>query len=310
MSRAEIQGAPPTDGTILLDGLTKHFGAVTAVENFSCRIEPGRVTGFLGPNGAGKTTTLRMLLGLVRPTAGTATIGGRAYSELTDPLHVVGAGLDGSSFHPGRSGRDHLRWVAATHGISDERVDAVLHLTGMTEPANRRVGGYSLGMRQRLLLSGAMLGDPRVLVLDEPANGLDPEGIAWLRGFLRGLAAEGRTVLVSSHLLSEVQLSVDDVLVIARGRLMQSGPLSSLGGEPGVDVMGDDVPALRAALTAAGYALTDTSAGHLRVATHDAAAVGAVAFEAGIRLHHLAPTSTDLEQAFLRLVATAEEAPR
>ncbi|HVM15559.1 MAG TPA: ATP-binding cassette domain-containing protein [Egibacteraceae bacterium] len=297
------------DGTIVMDGLTKRFGAVTAVQDFTCTVHPGRVTGFLGPNGAGKTTTLRMLLGLVQPDSGRARIGGRAYEELNEPLRVVGAGLDGSSFHPGRSGRDHLRWVAATHGIDDARVDALLALTGLTDAAYRRVGGYSSGMRQRLALAGALLGDPAVLLLDEPANGLDPEGIAWLRGFLRALAAEGRTVLVSSHVLSEVQQSVDDILVIARGRLVLSGPLSTLG-EPGVDVAATDLTALRSALTAANLAYTDGPNGRLLVTTRDPGEVGAVAHAAGLPLLHLAPIANDLEQAFLRLVATAEQARR
>ena len=297
-------------GTIVLEGLTKRFGSVTAVEDFSRTVHPGKVTGFLGPNGAGKTTTLRMLLGLVRPDRGRATIGGREYGELDQPLRVVGAGLDGSSFHPGRSGRDHLRWVAATHGIDGARADAVLALTGLTEAAERRVGGYSLGMRQRLALAGALLGDPQVLILDEPANGLDPEGMAWLRQFLRHLAAQGRTVLLSSHVLSEVQQTVDDVIVIARGRLILDGPLTSLGGEPGVDVAAADLDALHAALLAAGLEVSPSTNGRLRVPTHDTGLVGAAAHAAGLPLLYLAPTATDLEHAFLRLVATAEEARR
>jgi ABC-2 type transport system ATP-binding protein len=299
-----------SEGAIVMEGLTKRFGSVVAVEDFSCSVHPGRVTGFLGPNGAGKTTTLRMLLGLIQPNAGRATIGGREYAELDQPLRVVGAGLDGSSFHPGRSGRDHLRWVAATHGIDDARADEVLALTGLTEAARRRVVGYSMGMRQRLALAGALLGDPKVLILDEPANGLDPEGIAWLRRFMRHLADQGRTVLLSSHVLSEVQQSVDDIIVIARGRLVLNGPLSSLGGEPGIDVAAADLGALQAALTAAGMDVAVSESGRLRVATHDAGAVGAVAQSAGVALSHLAPTVTDLEQAFLRLIATAEQARR
>ena len=310
MGTNAVVAAGRGDGTIVLDGLTKRFGSVTAVEDFSCTVQPGRVTGFLGPNGAGKTTTLRMLLGLVQPNAGRATIGGRAYSEIDEPLRAVGAGLDGSSFHPGRSARDHLRWVATTHGIGADRIDELLHLVGLTEAAQRRVGGYSMGMRQRLVLATALLGDPAVLILDEPANGLDPEGIAWLRGFFRAMAAEGRTVLVSSHLLSEVQQSVDDILVIARGRLVMSGPLSALGGEPGVDVAARDLAPLRNALAGAGLDATEALHGRLRVATSDAAVVGSVAHAAGVPLEYLAPTATDLEQAFLRLVATAEEARR
>lgn len=303
-------GATRNDGTIVMEGLTKRFGSLTAVEDVTCTVRPGRVTGFLGPNGAGKTTTLRMLLGLIQPSAGRSTIGGRAYTDLDEPLRVVGAGLDGSSFHPGRSGRDHLRWVAATHGISDARVDEMLALTGLTDAGRRRVGGYSMGMKQRLALSVALLGDPSVFILDEPANGLDPEGIAWLRQFLRFLAGQGRTVLVSSHMLSEVQQSVDDILVIARGRLVMSGPLSDLGGEPGIEVAAADLAALRSALTAAGLDVGEETHGRLRVATHDAAAVGAAAHTAGLALEYLAPASTDLEHAFLRLVATADEVRR
>ncbi|HEU4675145.1 MAG TPA: ATP-binding cassette domain-containing protein, partial [Motilibacteraceae bacterium] len=213
-------------------GLSKHFGGGTrtvhAVQDLSFQVLPGRVTGFLGPNGAGKTTTLRMLLGLVRPSAGEATIGGRAYAELADPLRVVGAALEATGFHPGRSARDHLRVLCAQAGLPDRRADEVLALVGLTEAASRRVGGYSLGMRQRLALAAALLGDPQVLLLDEPANGLDPAGIAWLRGFLRHLAAEGRTVLVSSHVLSEVAQTVDDVVIIARGRLVRTASLAEL----------------------------------------------------------------------------------
>jgi ABC-2 type transport system ATP-binding protein len=298
------------DGTIVMEGLTKHFGSVKAVEDFSATVHPGRVTGFLGPNGAGKTTTLRMVLGLIQPTAGRSTIGGSPYPDLVDPLRIVGAGLDGSSFHPGRSGRNHLRWIAATHGFAESQVDAALAQVGMTEAGGRRVGEYSMGMRQRLALAGALLGDPQVIILDEPANGLDPEGIAWLRVFLRSLASAGRTVLVSSHLLTEVQQSVDDVLIIARGRLVRSGPLSSLGGEPGVDVAAGDPEALTRALAAAGFSIVDRSDDRLRVASDDPAAVGAAAHAAGLALRHLAPATTDLEQTFLRLVATAEETRR
>src|SRR5215218_2474943 len=209
-------------------GLTKRYGGRAAVDDLSFTVRPGRVTGFLGPNGAGKTTTLRMLLGLVRPTAGAATIGGRRYVELPQPLRSVGAVLEASNFHPGRSGRDHLRILAPSAAASAGRVEEVLHLVGLDQSAHRRAGGYSLGMRQRLGLAAALLGDPRVLVLDEPANGLDPEGIRWLRGYLRTLAAQGRTVVVSSHVLSEVQQTVDDVVIIANGRLVHSSSLAEL----------------------------------------------------------------------------------
>ena len=303
-----MSSAATAPGRIEINGLTKRFGTVLAVDNLSFTVEPARVTGFLGPNGAGKTTTLRLLLGLLRPTSGSSTIGGVPYARLDEPLRAVGAGLDGSSFHPGRTGRDHLRWVAAAGGIPESRADEVLDLTGLHDAAGQRVGGYSLGMRQRLALAGALMGDPRVLILDEPANGLDPGGIAWLRGFLRRMADDGRTVLISSHVLSEVRQTVDDIVIIARGRLVRSGPLSALGGTPHVEVAaaGDGEP-LRAALTGAGLTVTDAGGGLLTVDTDDAAHVGAVAFAAGVQLRHLAPGVSDLEQAFLRLVAGAEQ---
>ncbi|GAA2275914.1 ATP-binding cassette domain-containing protein [Glycomyces scopariae] len=207
-------------------GLTKRFGPVAAVTDATFAVEPGRVTGFLGPNGSGKTTTLRMLLGLVRPDAGEARIGGRAYRDLPDPARTVGAALEAKGLHPARTGRDHLRVYAAFIGCSDSRIDEVLALTGIADAARRRAGGYSTGMRQRLNLATALLGDPPVLVLDEPTNGLDPAGIAWLRGLLRDLAAEGRTVLVASHVLSEAERLVDDVAVMHRGRIAATGPLA------------------------------------------------------------------------------------
>jgi ABC-2 type transport system ATP-binding protein len=271
-------------------------------------VASGRVTGFLGPNGAGKTTTLRMLLGLVRPTAGTATIGGRTYAELADPLRMVGAGLDGSSFHPGRTARDHLHWVCVAGDIPPSRADEVLRLVGLAEAADRRVGGYSLGMRQRLSLAGALLGDPGVLLLDEPANGLDPEGIAWLRGFLRHLAGEGRTVLISSHVLSEVQQTVDDVVIIARGRLVHTGPIMGLAGEPGTLVRSPDLAVLQPALVGAGMLAEARDDGALVVRGRSPSQVGDVAHAAGARLHLLSTTQDDLETAFLRMVSQAERA--
>ena len=217
-----------TAPAIVATGLTKRYGDVTAVEDLSFEVRSGAVTGFLGPNGAGKTTTLRMVLGLARPTAGSSTILGRPFTELPEPAHSVGANLEICGMHPGRSGRNHLRALAAFAGLPASRVDEVLDLVEMRDAADRRAGGYSTGMRQRLGLAATLLGDPEVLVLDEPANGLDPQGIRWLRDFLRGAAAEGRTVLVSSHVLSEVEQTVDDVVVIHRGRLVKSGPIASL----------------------------------------------------------------------------------
>ncbi|MFE9098631.1 ABC transporter ATP-binding protein [Streptomyces sp. NPDC007264] len=218
---------------ITVDGLTKRYGATTAVDALTFEVEPGVVTGFLGPNGAGKTTTLRMLLGLVRPTAGRALIDGRRYAELSAPRRTVGAVLEATGFHPGRRGRDHLRILARAGGIPRSRVEEVLERVGLADAAHRRVGGYSLGMRQRLGLAGALLGDPGVLVLDEPANGLDPAGMAELRDLLRDLAAEGRTVLMSSHVLSEVEQTVDRVVIVAGGTLRHAGPLAELTGAKG-----------------------------------------------------------------------------
>jgi ABC-2 type transport system ATP-binding protein len=210
-------------------GLTKQFGRIRAVEDLTFDVGPGQITGFLGPNGAGKTTTLRMLLGLVRPTTGAALIGGRPYLSLLQPRRTVGAVLEMTGAHPGRRARDHLRVLAQVTGVGDRRVADVLDLVGLAEAADRRVGGYSLGMRQRLGLAGALLGDPPVLLLDEPANGLDPAGMAWLRGLLRDLADEGRTILISSHVLSEVAQTVDQVVIIHEGRLRFAGPLADLG---------------------------------------------------------------------------------
>lgn len=226
---------------IALDGLTKRFGAVTAVDDLTLHVRPGSVTGFLGPNGAGKTTTMRLALGLIAPTAGRALIGGRPYADLPAPRRTVGAVLGPDGFHPGRSGRNHLRVIALGAGLPLARVDEVLDLVELTAAADRRVGGYSLGMRQRLGLATALLGDPAVLIADEPANGLDPEGIAWLRQFLRGVADDGRTVLVSSHLLAEVARTADRIVVISEGRLRFDGDLAELGAGA------DDADALEAA---------------------------------------------------------------
>jgi ABC-2 type transport system ATP-binding protein len=215
---------------VAVRGLTKRFGAVTAVRDLTFDIGPG-VTGFLGPNGAGKTTTLRMLLGLVRPTGGTATIDGHAYADLPHPRRTVGAVLEAGGFHPGRTGRRHLEILARPAGLPGRRVHEVLEEVDLTADAGRRVGGYSLGMRQRLGLAGALLGDPRVLVLDEPGNGLDPAGMAWLRGLLRGLAGQGRTVIVSSHVLAEVAQTADRLVIVTGGELRYAGPLDGLDGD-------------------------------------------------------------------------------
>jgi ABC-2 type transport system ATP-binding protein len=213
---------------ITVDALTKRYGAVVAVDRLSFQVGPGRVTGFLGPNGAGKTTTLRMMLGLTRPDGGTATINGVRYRDLPHPARTVGAALEADCFHPSRSAAEHLRIIATAAGIPKSRVPQVLGLTGLAEARHRRVGGFSMGMRQRLSLAVALLGDPEVLIMDEPLNGLDPDGIRWMRNLLRHLAGEGRTVLVSSHLLAEAAQTVDDVVVISRGRLAAQGPVAEL----------------------------------------------------------------------------------
>ncbi|WP_286307464.1 ABC transporter ATP-binding protein [Agromyces mangrovi Wang et al. 2018] len=293
----------PTGVPIEIDGLSKHFGGVTAVDDLSFTVQPGRVTGFLGPNGAGKTTTLRVLLGLVRASQGTATFGGQRYRELERPLETVGAALEAASFHPGRTARNHLAISATAGGVSRSRVGEVLDLVGMTPYADRRVGGFSMGMRQRLGLANTLLGDPGVLVLDEPINGLDPEGIRWIRGFLQQLAGEGRTVLVSSHLLSEVQQSVDRVVIIAKGRLVHEGTLAELETDslPRVVVDSPDRTALAAALEAEGLEFTTGRQG-LIVDEPDPARIGHLAFVAGVELHALARQKSALEDSFLNLV--------
>jgi ABC-2 type transport system ATP-binding protein len=292
--------------TLEVAGLTKHFGATVALDDLSFTVRPGVVTGFLGPNGSGKTTTLRCLLGLVTPTAGTATIDGRHYRDLDDPVRTVGASLEASSFHPGRTARAHLQVMALGAGVPSDRVDQLLHQVGLSEAADRRAGGFSLGMRQRLALAQALLGDPAVLLLDEPANGLDPAGIAWLRGFLRALAAEGRTVLVSSHVLSEVEQTVDDVVVIARGRLVRQGTLADLDAGPRHVLVRTPAPdALRAAL--ADVPVEVLPDGVLRFEGRTAEQVGRAAFAAGVELHELSPEPSDLEKVFLDM--TREGSP-
>lgn len=290
----------PDRTTVEFRQLTKTFGAVRAVTDLSFTVEPGHVTGFLGPNGAGKTTSLRMLLGLVRPTSGSATFGGTTYHDLPRPLATVGTALEASSFHPGRSGRGHLALSAVAAGIPVSRVDEVLHLVGLTDAANRRVGGYSMGMRQRLGLAFALLGDPGVLVLDEPTNGLDPEGIRWMRGFLRERAAEGRTVLISSHVLSEVQQSVDRVVIISRGRSVYEGPLAALESGSVVRVDTPDRATLVAALTASGATVEATDAA-LLVSGATVEEVGAAALAARVPLTHLSLEHEGLEDVFLSL---------
>lgn len=292
------------DGHVLdFSGVTKRFGAVAAVDRFTARVEPGVVTGFLGPNGAGKTTTLRMLLGLVRPDAGAALIGGERYAQLRHPLQTVGAVLEASSYHPGRSAANHLKVYAQAASLPDSRVDEVLGLVGLADVAGRRIGGFSLGMRQRLGLAYALLGDPGVLVLDEPSNGLDPEGIKWMRGFLRQLAAEGRTVFVSSHLLAEVAQTVDALLIISRGRLVFQGEIADLADptEFATVVDAPDRAALVAAMAAAGIEGEVLRTG-LTVRGHSTEEIGRVAAEAGVALSSLQRKGPAFEEVFLELV--------
>ena len=293
-------------GRIVVAGLSKTFGAVRAVDNLSFTVEPGSVTGFLGPNGAGKTTTLRMLLGLVTPTSGTATIGGVPYGQIAHPMRTVGAVLEASSFHPGRTARNHLRVYAAASGIPESRADEVLAQVGLADAARRKVKGFSLGMRQRLGLAFALLGNPPVLLLDEPANGLDPEGIRWLRGFQRSLADEGRTVLVSSHLLTEVQQSADRVVILSQGRLIREGSIQELESSAGetVVVRSPQADALGKALAAAGGGVTaDREPGVLKVKGLAAQAVGHAAFTANVELHELRTERADLESLFFQLTS-------
>jgi ABC-2 type transport system ATP-binding protein len=295
-----------SDGQIVVEGLTKVYKSVRAVDNLSFTVEPGRVTGFLGPNGAGKTTTLRMLLNLVTPVAGTATIGGRRYADLAQPLREVGAVLEASSAHKGRTGRNHLRMICAAAGFPNRRADEVLAMVGLSPAAKRKFKGYSLGMRQRLGIAAAMLGDPRVLILDEPANGLDPEGIRWMRDLLKSLAAEGRTILVSSHLLSEMEVLADDVVIIAAGRLVTHGTVAEVvdgvSHAVTVRVRTPHAEKLTAELGAAAT-VQPAKDGTLLVSGVDAPTVGAAALRAHVELHELTTERPDLEGVFLELTA-------
>jgi len=298
---------------IEIDGLSKRFGSVEAVTDLSFTVAPGRVTGFLGPNGAGKSTTLRMLLGLIHSDRGTATFGGRRFEQLDRPSDHVGAVLEHAGFHPGRSGRNHLRVLAAAGGHPDGRVDDVLVQVGMETAAGRRVKGYSMGMRQRLAIAAALLGDPQVLILDEPTNGLDPPGIRWVREFLRYQAGRGRAVLVSSHLLAEVAQSVDDIVVIARARLRANGSLDSVLGSGGAAtiVRSREAERLASLLTGDGVQVQPTlpdgaEVDGLQVDGMAPEDVGVVAARHGIALVELRPHQASLEDVFLRLTEVDE----
>jgi len=289
-------------------GLTKRFGSTLAVDDLSFSVEPGRITGFLGPNGAGKSTTMRAILGLVRPTAGGTSVLGVQYRELQEPVRRVGVLLETFDAHPGRSGRNHLRVLAVAGGIPKSRVDEVLSLVDLGAAGRRRVKGYSLGMRQRLGLAAALLGDPEVLVLDEPANGLDPQGIRWLRDFLRSLAAEGRTILISSHVLSEVAQTVDDVVIIHRGRLITHAAMSEVEARAAASTMVRSPTAdrLRAVLAEQGIDVTSVADGRLAVVAPPER-VGELAAANGIVLHELSVERASLEEVFLELTGDPGE---
>lgn len=293
-----------------LKGLTKQFGQTVAVQDLTFTVRPGLVTGFLGPNGAGKSTTMRMILGLDKPTAGSALIDGKQYQQLERPLTQVGALLDAKWVHPNRSARAHLEWLAASNDIPKSRVEEVLRLVGLSEVANKNAGGFSLGMSQRLGLAGALLGDPKVLLFDEPVNGLDPEGILWIRRFMQRLAAEGRTVLVSSHLLSEMSQTAEQLIVIGRGQLMFDGTTREFidrASEQSVRVRSPQLDQLRSLLTSHGMTVKEEGDAALIVAGVTSDEVGKVAGTNNVTLYELAPQQASLEEAFMRMTGGAVE---
>lgn len=289
---------------ISVEHLSKRFKKTVAVNDLTFDVRPGVVTGFLGPNGSGKSTTMRLLLGLDHPSSGHATVNGQRYRDLAQPLHEVGALLDAKAVHPGRSARQHLRALAASNRISPGRVDEVLDITGITAVADKKVGTFSMGMSQRLGIAAALLGDPGVLLFDEPVNGLDPEGIRWIREFFRSLANEGRTVFVSSHLMSEMALTAEQIIVIGRGRLITQGSVDDLtaGAKGVVYVRARDSDALEAALKSQGATFTAESQGFI-VESLDAEAIGELALKAGIALSSLTPQRASLEEVFMDLTA-------
>jgi ABC-2 type transport system ATP-binding protein len=290
--------------------LVKTYGKKVAVDHLSFDVEPGRVTGFLGPNGSGKSTTMRLLLGLDRPTSGQALVAGRPYAELRNPLHDVGAVLEAKQVHPGRTGRNHLRWVAAYNRIPRRRVEEVLALVGMTDAAHRRAGQYSLGMLQRLGIAGALLGDPGILLFDEPVNGLDPDGIVWIRTMMKSLAAQGRTIFVSSHLLSEMSLTADHLVVIGRGRLITQTSTQDFIRSSSLNrtrVRSPHLDRLVTVVREAGMTAEQDADGALLVDGVETDAVGELAARNGITLHELSPQRASLEEAFMELTKDAVE---
>lgn len=294
---------------IVVEGLTKRYGATTAVDDLSFTVRTGCVTGFLGPNGSGKSTTMRCMIGLDRMNAGSATFDGRRYRELSNPLHEVGALLDAGNAHSGRSARNHLRWLAATNRLPASRADEVLEMVGLQQVAKKRVGQFSLGMKQRLGIASVLLGDPRVVILDEPANGLDPEGIRWIREMLKHLASQGRAVLVSSHLLSEMALIADELVVIGKGRLIAQCTVDQFidqHAKKWVVVRSPQLPRLVDAASAAGHRVV-TGAEGAEFHGVDAAVIGELAAANGIVLHQLATQTGSLEDAFLEVTAASVE---
>jgi len=297
------------EGMIEVRQLTKRYGAKAAVDNLSFTVQPGRVTGFLGANGAGKSTTMRAILGLDRPTSGQALVNGRPYAAMRNPVHHVGALLDAAAVHGGRSAFNHLLCLATSNGIGGSRVTRVLEQVGLAGVARKRVGGFSLGMKQRLGIAGTLLGDPGILMFDEPVNGLDPEGIRWIREFMRDLAAEGRTVLVSSHLMSEMALTADHVVIIGRGKLITEASMGELAErhQRGVLVRTPQVEALSASLREAGAVVAAAEDGSLSVTGMEAAAIGELAFARGVVLHEITPRSASLEEAYMELTDDSVE---
>ena len=286
--------------------LTKRYGTKVAVNGISFRVEPGTVTGFLGPNGAGKSTTMRMIVGLDAPTSGHVTVNGKPYAQHAAPLHEVGALLEAKAVHTGRSARNHLRALAATHGMAPKRVDEVINMTGLAEVASKRVGGFSLGMGQRLGIAAAMLGDPKTLILDEPVNGLDPEGVKWVRTMVRYLADEGRTVFLSSHLMTEMALTADQLIVIGRGRIIASGAVQEVidaTSGTSVTVRSPGATQLVELLAGPDVSITSLEPGVLSVRGLEAAEIGESAARHGIALHELSPIKASLEEAFMTLTA-------
>lgn len=303
-------GIRSVEDMITAEGLTKRYGAKTAVDHIDFTVQPGQVTGFLGPNGAGKSTTMRMIVGLDRPSDGSVTVNGKPYARHRAPLHEVGALLDAKAVHTGRTAYNHLLAMAATHGIGKRRVHEVIELAGLGSVAGKRVGGFSLGMGQRLGIAAAMLGDPATLILDEPVNGLDPEGVLWVRQFVRRLAAEGRTVFLSSHLMSEMAMTADRLIVLGRGEIIADAPVADIiaaGTRPRVLVRSPHASQLAELLAAPDVAVVRSEAGVLDISGVDASGIGDLAAQHRLAIHELTPQIASLEEAYMALTADAVE---